>query len=531
MKHKKVVIVGGGTAGWMTAAFLQKYYGKDNSIVLVESPSIPKIGVGESVTPDVAAFLNDLGISRHHWMKHTGAVYKYANKFIGWKTGYDESEYFSFNWTVPADNFYKDITPAQSTDDFLDNDPGQLRSTDYALKLCERNVFSRFDQCFNPQFHYMEKNVAPFEKDNIVFNGPASFSHHINAELASNYIKDFVAIPNGVTHIIGTIVDVSFDKSEISKITLDDGSTVTGDLFIDCSGFSRVLIKNLGWEEKVYEHHLIDRVWVTQTEYTDPENEMVNYTQSIAEPYGWRFKIGLYHRMGNGYCFSSKHISDEDALNHFIKQIGPQRFPPKLIKWKPSRLNTFAQGNVVAIGLTCGFVEPLEANALYTVITGIQRLGEVLSTASLNWESYNKKMAEVIDDIADFILVHYTLSSRQDTTFWKEMSNKGTALNHHKLVWDKYYDRKNSMHNTLNGHCMYPDLLWLQLARSWGIPNPKSVTLDPLTEQLAQLHFQSVEHKHRLISQSRQNNFHWLKENVFDNLSPSHWEDQFIKNR
>jgi tryptophan halogenase len=365
----------------------------------------------------------------------------------------------------------------------------------------------------------MEKNVAPFEKDNIVFNGPASFSHHINAELASNYIKDFVAIPNGVTHIIGTIVDVSFDKSEISKITLDDGSTVTGDLFIDCSGFSRVLIKNLGWEEKVYEHHLIDRVWVTQTEYTDPENEMVNYTQSIAEPYGWRFKIGLYHRMGNGYCFSSKHISDEDALNHFIKQIGPQRFPPKLIKWKPSRLNTFAQGNVVAIGLTCGFVEPLEANALYTVITGIQRLGEVLSTASLNWESYNKKMAEVIDDIADFILVHYTLSPRTDTKFWTDMQQIGKEKNHKLLIVDKIYEEKNTMHSAVTGYTMFPDYMWAQLALHWDIKfNTRSSSSDT-DRTLAKMHFDFNEKKHNYISDLCEKNYMWLTHNVFKDSS------------
>jgi len=529
MKNKKVVIIGGGTAGWMTAAYLLKYYGKNNQITLIESPTIPRIGVGESVTPHVAKFFDEIGVPQAHWMKHTGAVYKYANKFIGWKTGQGETEYFSFNYTVPADSLYKDISPATTINDFS-NDTTQPRSTDYALDLCERGVFSRFDQCFNPQYHYMEKNVSPFEKNQMLLNGPGSYAQHINAELAGNYIKEFIAIPGGITHIVATVVDVTHDADIISSVTLDNGETVDGDLFVDCSGFSRALIKHLGWEEKIYEHHPINRAWVCQTDYVDPEKEMVNYTQSIAEPHGWRFKIGLYHRMGNGYCFSSDHVSDDDALDYFIKQIGPQRRPPRLIKWTPSRLKTFASGNTVAIGLTCGFIEPLEANALYTIITSIKRLTDVLSTGDFNdWSTYNEKMSFTIDDIADFILVHYTLSNRRDTKFWQDMSDRGISLQHHKLVWEKYYEMKNSMHGAITGYTMFPDYMWAQLARSWDLPRSVPLTLDKDLQQLAQMHFQYVEKKHEFISQTRQNNFQWLKENIFENFSPSQWEEKYIK--
>lgn len=528
MQNKRVVIVGGGTAGWMTAAYLLKYYGKDNSITLIESPSIPKIGVGESITPHVNLFFEEIGVPTHHWMKHTGAVYKYANKFVNWKTGNGEYEYFSFNYTVPADSFLKDITPAKSKEDFS-NSTTILRSIDYVLDLCQRGIFPRFDQCFNPQFHYMEQNVAPFKDNMPLLNGPASFAQHINAELAGKYIKEHIAIPGGVRHILGTVTEISHKDNHISQVTLDDGSTIEGDLFIDCSGFSQVLIKKLGWQVKVYDNHAIDRAWVCQTDYTDPEQEMVNYTQSIAEPHGWRFKIGLYHRMGNGYCFSSKHVSDDQALEHFIKQIGPQRRPPRLITWTPSRLKTFAQGNVVAIGLTCGFVEPLEANALYTIVTSIKRLADVLAKPPFDWASYNEKMAYTIDDIADFILVHYTLSGRKDTEFWQDMSARGTALNHQKLVWDKYYEQKNSMYGAVTGYTMFPDYMWAQLANSWKIPGP-DCQLDTDIQQLAEEHFKYVENKHRIVSQSRQKTFQWLQKNIFENLSPNEWEDQYIGN-
>jgi len=528
MKQKQIVIVGGGTAGWMTAAYLLKLFGKDNSITVIESPGIPKIGVGESVTPHVTSFFDDIGVPRHVWMKHTGAVYKYANKFINWKTGNGETEYFSFNYTVPANRFLKDITAATKVFDFAKT--GE-RSTDYALDLCKQGVFSRFDQCFNPQFHYMEKNVAPFDDNNeLLLNGPSSFAQHINAELAGNFIRDHIAIPGGVKHILATVTDVQHQDNIISEITLDNGTAITGDLFIDCSGFHRVLIDKLGWEYKKYTDHLIDRAWVCQTDYVDPETEMVNYTQSIAEPHGWRFKIGLYHRMGNGYCYSSSHISDDEALEHFIKQIGPQRIKPKLIKWEPTRLKTFAAGNVAAVGLTCGFIEPLEANALYTIITSLRLMADSLKTTTVDWTYFNNKMGYTIDDIADFILVHYTMSSRRDTKFWRDMADRGNELNHRKTIVDKYNESKNSMYSAITHYTMFPDYMWAQMSYSWGEPIATESEKNNLVAELARNHFQHIEQKHQIISSTRKNNFHWLKESVFDNLTPAQWEQQYIKN-
>ena len=189
--NRKIIIIGGGTAGWMTAGYLSKYRGGHN-ITLIESPTIPKIGVGESVTPHVSNFFDEIGVQRHDWMRYTGAIYKYANKFVGWKTGQGETEYFSFNYTIPAKNFYKDITPARTQNDFS-AETKQERSTDYLLDLCRDGTFDRFDRYFNPQFHYMEKNRAPFINDDLLLNGPHSFAQHINAELAGNYIRDYIA--------------------------------------------------------------------------------------------------------------------------------------------------------------------------------------------------------------------------------------------------------------------------------------------------------------------------------------------------
>jgi tryptophan halogenase len=513
--NKKIVIVGGGTAGWMAAAYLAKYHGSEN-VTVVESATIPKIGVGESVTPHVRDFFEEIGMDESDWMKETGAIHKYANKFINWCGTNDES-YFSFNYTAPTANFYKDIASHTSKEQFLDATANEPRSIEVLSEL----AYDRIDEYICPQFHYMENNVSPYKDNKMLLNQPFSHAHHINAEFAGTYIKTKIA-PD-VANIIADVVKVNVHRENISSIELDNGSVITADWFIDCTGFSRVLVNALGWKTKAYDHP-IDSAWVCPTDYDDPGTEMVNYTQSIAEPYGWRFNIGLYQRAGNGYCYSSQHISDEDAKEYFLKQIKNPKKEPRLIKWKPERLETFANGNCAAVGLTCGFVEPLEANALYTIVTSIRRLNEVLDLK--NYDLYNEKMSCTIDDIANFILVHYTLSPRTDSNFWTDMQVMGKDKNHASLVIDKIYDEKNSMRGAASGYTMFPDYMWAQLAAHWNIEfNVRNKSSDA-DKTLAKMHFDFNNNKHKYIASLCENNYTWLKNNIFENVPSNEWQSK-----
>ena len=518
----KIIIVGGGTAGWMTAAYLAKYRGGQN-ITVIESDKIPIIGVGESVTPHLAHFFNEIGIKEHDWMLKTAAVYKYANRFLNWKDNKGEYEYFSFNYTVPENNFLKDITVNRSHLDFSDDTSGN-RSIDYLAYHCKNNTFKRFDQYFNPQFHYMEKNVAPFYNNEHLLNQPFSHSQHINAELAAKYIKEQIALPSGVTHIVDKVVDVKSKGDVVSEIKLESGKIITGDLFVDCSGFHKALISKLGWKDIPYHNHVIDSAFVCQTDYVNPKEEMVNYSQTIAEPYGWRFKLGLYHRMGNGYVYSSKHVSDYIIEDYLKKLLNKDKV--KQIKWKPSKLEKFGSGNVAAVGLSCGFIEPLEANALYEVVTSIKRLNKVLDKPTLDFSTYNKKMNYTIDDIADFILVHYTMSNRQDTFFWKDMKELGVKLKHKDLIIEKINHINNSMKSSVTGYTTYPDYMWMQLAVSWGLDIPKR-NLNKDIIELSKLHFEHFERKHNIISNLVENNYEWHKKNIFK-IEPDEWKRQYV---
>jgi len=193
---------------------------------------------------------------------------------------------------------------------------------------------------------------------------------------------------------------------------------------------------------------------------------------------------------------------------------------------KPSKLEKFGSGNVAAVGLSCGFIEPLEANALYEVVTSIKRLNKVLDKPILDFSTYNKKMNYTIDDIADFILVHYTMSNRQDTLFWKDMRELGIKLKHKDLIIEKINHINNSMKSSVTGYTTYPDYMWMQLAVSWGLDIPKR-NLNKDIIELSKLHFEHFERKHNIISNLVENNYEWHKKNIFK-IEPDEWKRQYV---
>jgi len=529
----KIVIVGGGTAGWMAAAYYSRFL-ENCEIIVIESSKIPRIGVGESVTPHVAQFFKDLGFDTHEWMSATGAVYKLANKFAGWKDGKSEYEYFSFNYPTDSKFLYKDINKPLSPLDLPHN--SNSLTTDYLLNLYNDNEIDKFDKYFNSQFYYMEKNVAPFVGQECVLNAPFGWTQHINADKAADFLRDSVAIPNGVRHIDAIVTEVLTEENKIKSVRTDSGEEFTADLFLDATGFKRLLINSLGWKSIPYKNAVADRAWVCQLDYEDPESEMVNYTQSIAKESGWMFKIGVYHRMGCGLVFGSRFLDDNKALDQYYEYTKNRRREPRLIKWEPNRLEKIGDGNLVALGLSGGFVEPLEANALFVIINSVRRLYDVIvsyqETGHYDFRKFNEIMTYSIDDISDFILVHYTLSSRTDSTMWREMRELGKKENHTELVYEKYKHKNNTMQSALEGYTMFPQYMWAQWAVHMGLDTTKWYDLKKDdTYELAKLYFLDTEKRHSIISRSLKNNHQWLKENVFKNQTPSQWENLVLKNQ
>jgi len=525
---KKIVIVGGGAAGWMTASYLAKF-NKDLEVTVVEAPGIPIIGVGESVTPHVDAFFQDLGIPRHEWMGATGSVYKIGNKFINWRYGQGESEYFGFTYSLAEDFYLRDISKAKTVLDYRPRDfYSSTKNSNHLAEMYNNGDIDKYDRWMLDGFHFMEKTKSFIHNGQQLLNEPWVITNHINAELTGNYLRDRSAIPAGVKHIQGKVIDVTVVGDNINEIELEDGQTITADYFVDATGFHKRLINKLGWESHVYEDYPVDSAWVCQTDYKDQAEEMVNYTETIAEPYGWRFKLALYHRIGNGYCFSSKHISEEDALEYFKSQLKHEiRLGPKLIKWKPSRLKEFAKGNVISIGLSSGFIEPMEANAFYFIINGIRKLSSLLKRGAKDWTPFNELMEWTMEHTHDFLLLHYTLTQREDTPFWRELKARGIRDNHVQLALDNSRKERNSVYNNLKGENLFPDFMWLQMVTAWG--HKTEQTLDPAMHELAKNYILYNERKHDMITDMMPNNFTWHKEHIFKGLDPSEWESKYVR--
>ena len=503
---KTLTIVGGGTAGWFAAAWLAKFH-RDVTITLIESPNIPKIGVGETVTPHVASFFKDLGIDDKIWMKETGAIYKFGNKFVGWNAKSNTVEYSSFSY--PKD--IKRLSVPEYSDDDLFLKNNATSTSDVLMDLLAKNKLDKFDKYFNPQYHYMEKNVMPYVDGKYTLSPIATWSQHINAEKAATFVKDHCAIPSGVKHILGEVKDIIVEGDNIKSLILDNGSTHESDFFIDATGFRRMLATKLGWKYKEYENYPIRKVWVCQRAYGDPNVELVNHTQSIAGPHGWRFKVCLYHRMGTGYSFSPSHVSDNDALEYFIQNTDNRLMNPRQLSWIPGRIETPAKGNVALIGLSIGFVEALEATSLLLVTESIKNISDVINGEQTLLD-YNKKTTSLLDNIYDFIIVHYTLSNREDTDFWRDMREIGCRENHLEMVIDRF---KKFKFGQSSG---FPDFLWGQVAKAWGadLTRWKRSDIDSGDISKTQLYLLNDFDKHQRLSDSCENTYQWLTKNIYN---------------
>ena len=398
---KQVVIVGGGSAGWMAAAMLARTLGPLVSIRLIESSHIGTVGVGEATIPPIVSFNQALGLNEDDFLRRTKGTIKLAIQFEGWKT---ENDVYMHT--------FGDVGRAHGAAQFL---PLWLRSqgTDnaqdlwaYSLnyQLAKRDKFGRSIQA-NP----LVKQVA--------------YAYHFDAGLYAQLLRE-EAEKMGVTRIEGTINQVLQNPAngDIDTLILDDDQRIQGDLFIDCSGFRSLLLgQTLGVEYENWQHWLpCDRAFAVQSESADV---LRPYTRSIAHAAGWQWQIPLQHRVGNGMVFSSTYWDDETARDQLLSNLpAPAIGEPRLLKFVTGRYKKQWHKNCVALGLASGFLEPLESTSLHLVQRGIARLIKLFPNqgayAQLA-EEYNRQSAFEFEHIRDFIILHYHVNQRQDGEFWR----------------------------------------------------------------------------------------------------------------
>lgn len=396
----RIAIVGGGTAGWMTAAYLAKHLPKHISLCLVESERLGTVGVGEATIPTIRHFYRSLGLSDEWVFQHTDATFKYGIEFIDWHRQ-------GTSFIHPFGLF------GQGTQD-VDFHHYWLRARKDAevSKLSEFSLGVQLAKHSKILFH-----STPPQSQLETFDWALHFDAAKFAKLMQT-----VATSNGVEHIVGDIVCVKQGpQQQISHVMLADDTAIEADLFIDCSGFQSLLLQKtlqVGYEDWS-KYLLCDRALAVQT---TKSVEMLSRTQARAQSAGWQWSIPLTTRTGNGYVYSSRFISDADAEAEFKANLSGEMINNiREFKFTPGRLSQAWSQNAVAIGLSSGFLEPLESTSIALIETAIVKLADLLKSGQFDSQTrdkFNYATACEYERVRDFIILHYILSKRTDSEFW-----------------------------------------------------------------------------------------------------------------
>ncbi len=399
--HKRIVIVGGGTSGWMTAAALARFLESGWSVTLIESDEIGTIGVGEATIPMIRNFNQTLGIDEAAFMAATQGSYKLGIQFEGWG-GFDQSYIHAFGLVgrglglLPFQHYWL-----------------RARAEGSAGPLCDY-VLNAQAAAENRFAHVERRSDSPLP--------PMPYAYHFDAALYARFLRRF-AEDRAVVRREGRIVEVlrHGESGDVSAVKLADGGMVEGDLFVDCSGFRSLLLgQTLGVGYQDWSAWLgCDRAVAVPSSWTDP---LVPYTRSIAQRAGWRWRIPLQHRTGNGHVFCSAQMSEDEATAILLDGLdGEAQAEPRMIRFQSGRRDRFWDRNVVAIGLASGFIEPLESTAIHLVQTAISRLLDFLPNgpvADADRDSFNRLAVFEIEKIRDFVILHYAANGRHGEPFW-----------------------------------------------------------------------------------------------------------------
>jgi tryptophan halogenase len=401
---KNILIVGGGTAGWMTASLLNRFLGSSKcTITLVESAEIGIIGVGEATVPPLVSFLRAIGADENDFMRQCHASFKLGIKFIDW---------YRVNHSL-----WHPFGPVGSPIDHIALFHHWLKSR--RLGRNEGPYTSYSLQTLLGDLGKAPRTVAAHS----VVTQQGGYAYHLDAREFAAYLAR-LATHRGVKHLVDNVRSVGLDeRGFIRHIDTEKNGALSADLFIDCTGFAGMLIERALGDRYVpwSDYLLCDRALALPQPY---DEKMASYTQATARSAGWIWRIPLSHRVGSGYVYSSRFISDDHAARELLAWAGdgPDLPEPRQLRMRIGRRTNFWVKNCVSVGLSSGFLEPLESTGIYLIQKSVEALLDLFPDAGhsdVRVRHYNMRVGRAYDEVRDFIIMHYMLSQRDDTEFWK----------------------------------------------------------------------------------------------------------------
>lgn len=401
---KEIVILGGGTAGWMTAATLSHVLDAERiSVTLIESEQIGTVGVGEATIPPIILFNEMLGIDENEFVAKTKATFKLGIEFVNWG-GQGEA------YIHPFGDFGTEIETLPLHHHWL-----RAKASGYDRSL--------FDFSLMVQASKKGRFMRPVKNNPRSVLAGIHYAYQFDASLYAAFLREY-SEQRGVKRVEGRAEAVERDpeSGHVTNLTLQDGRKVGGEFFIDCSGFRGLLIEDAleaGYED--WSHWLpVDRAIAVPSEQTGPP---IPYTRATAHGAGWQWRIPLQHRTGNGHVYCSEFISDDKARETLVNSLeGAPIADPKLLRFKTGHRRKFFSHNVLALGLAAGFMEPLESTSIHLVQTGLARLMALFPDKRFNQadiDAYNQRTLFEYERVRDFLILHYVATKRDDTAFWR----------------------------------------------------------------------------------------------------------------
>jgi tryptophan halogenase len=436
----KIVIVGGGSSGWLSAATLIKYFPEVN-ITLVESKTIPTIGVGESTTAMMKHFINaNLGIPDEDFIPGVDAIYKMSVKFTDFYYEGDGGFHYAFGHP-----------------DFTDLDFG-LESWDIVKAYNPEITKEDFTKSFFSSYELFENNKIDDNSFGMFgnYNPKTDRGYHLDANKLGLWLKDNYCLPRGVSHVYADVIDVISNNDGVVGIKLSNDTTMEADFFVDCSGFKSILLSKIMNPKFVDLSHELpnNRAWATPIQYKQKEKEMIPYTNCTALKNGWAWYTPIWSRIGNGYTYCDKFVTPENALVEFKEYLLSDKTPLNLTQEEVDSLPFFEIKmnagyyeenmikNVAAIGLSGGFLEPLEGTGLYFITDALLALIKVLERNNqFSRDAFNGYMSDLYNNWAAVLSMFYAQTSREDSLYWKTIKNKTFFPNKDNIIFNRYIQR------------------------------------------------------------------------------------------